>query len=153
MIKLARAIKIVLQSVRVSFPIFTATATINATAATFTASKNAPKVLDFLSLGNKGFKIKTNKNEGRKIPMVAAIAPEIPFICHPIKVAVDNTGPGVICPTATASINTCLVSQPFATNSESRKAKRTYPLPYKTAPTFKKVRNIFKLPIFIGSVA
>jgi len=50
------------------------------------------------------------------------IAPIIPFICQPIKVAVDKTGPGVICPTATASISTCLVNQPLATNSESRKA-------------------------------
>ena len=123
--KLARAITIVRQSVKVSFAMFTQTAIINATAATFTASKIAPIIFDCRILGINGFNIKTKRNEGRKIPRVAASAPVIPFICQPIKVAVDNTGPGVICPTATASINACLVSQPFATNSVSRKANKT----------------------------
>ncbi len=119
------AIKIVRQSVRVSLPMLIHTATIKATAATFTASKKAPITFDFRILGINGFKIRTKRNEGRKIPMVAAIAPVTPFICQPIKVAVDKTGPGVICPTATASIKACLVSQPFATNSVSRKANKT----------------------------
>jgi len=116
---------VVRQSVKEPFPIFIQTTNISATAAIFTASKIALIILDFLIFGIKGFKTKTNKKEGRNIPMVAAIAPVIPFICQPIKVAVDKTGPGVICPTATASINACLVNQPFATNSESRKANKT----------------------------
>ena len=95
-IKLVRAMTMVLQSVSVSFVISTHTATIKATAATFIASKMALIILDFLILGIKGFKINTNKNEGRKIPTVAARAPVKPFICQPINVAVDKTGPGVI---------------------------------------------------------
>lgn len=41
----------------------------------------------------------------------------------------DNTSPGVNCPTAMASINSCFVSKPVVTSSASRKANNTYPLP------------------------
>jgi hypothetical protein len=53
-------------------------------------------------------------------------------------VADENTGPGVNCPTAIACINCCLVSKPVATNSASKNANNTYPLPYRIAPIFKK---------------
>ncbi len=123
--KLAMAITMVRQSVSVSFVISMQTAMINATAATLTASKIAPMIFDFRILGINGFNSSTKRKEGRKMPIVAASAPAIPFICQPMKVAVDKTGPGVICPTATASIKACLVNQPFATNSVSRKANKT----------------------------
>ena len=90
------AITIVRQSTKVSFAMFMQTAIINATAATFTASKTERIILEFLIFGINGFNTNTNINEGKKIPIVAAIAPVIPFSCHPIKVAVDKTGPGVI---------------------------------------------------------
>lgn len=90
-IRLIITIKIVRQSVNVSFPISTQTATITATAAIFTASKNAAMIFDFRILGMSGFKIATKMKEGRKIPIVAAIAPQNPFNCQPINVAVDKT--------------------------------------------------------------
>ena len=124
-IKLATAIKIVRQSVKVSFPISIQTARIIATAPIFSASKNADIIFDFLIFGIKGLSTATNRNEGRKIPTVAAIAPQKPFNCQPIKVAVDKTGPGVNCPTAIASINCDLVSNPVLTNSASKKANKT----------------------------
>jgi hypothetical protein len=42
-----------------------------------------------------GFNSATKKKEGRKIPIEAARAPGRPAICHPMKVADENTGPGV----------------------------------------------------------
>ena len=129
LIILKQAISIVLQSVKVSFPISTQTAIITATAAMFMASKNAVKILDFRIFGTNGFKMETKMKEGRKIQIVAAIAPQKPPSCQPIKVAVDKTGPGVNWPTATASINSCRVSKPVLTNSASKNANNTYPLP------------------------
>lgn len=51
------------------------------------------------------------KKEGRKIPMVANTPPVVPWIRYPANVALDNIGPGVICPTAMASINCWWLSQ------------------------------------------
>ena len=68
-----------------------------------------------------------------------------------MKVAVDNTGPGVNCPIAIASMSSCRVNKSLATSSASKKANNTYPLPYNIAPTFKKVNNIFILPPVKGS--
>ena len=58
-------------------------------------SRNADINADFLSLGINGLRKATNKKEGAKIPAVAAIAPFIPLICQPMKVADEKTGPGV----------------------------------------------------------
>src|SRR5690606_30806822 len=124
-VKLITAIEMVRQSVSVSLPISTQTATITATAAMFTASKNAAITLDLRILGTRGFKMATKTKDGRKIPTVAAIAPKKPPNCQPMNVAVDKTGPGVNCPTATASINSCRVSNPVVTNSASRYANST----------------------------
>ena len=124
-IRLSSAISIVLQSVKVSFPISIQTATIKATAAMLTASRNEAMALDFLIFGMIGLRMATNINEGRNIPIVAAIAPQNPLSCQPINVAVESTGPGVNCPTATASISSCRVSSPVLTNSASRKANST----------------------------
>ena len=48
---------------------------------------------------------------------VASRAPGTPSNRYPMKVAVVKTGPGVICPTATASINCCSESITGPTNS------------------------------------
>ena len=90
-----------------------------------TVSKKADINFDLLSFGINGFNRATNKKEGRKIPMVAAMAPPAPPICQPMKVAEEKTGPGVNCPTAIASINCCFDSNPLLTNSASKKAKST----------------------------
>ena len=75
---LITAIVIVLQSTRVSQLIANKTATITATAATFTESRKALSSLDFLIRGTSGFKTRTNRKEGRNIPAVAANAPQKP---------------------------------------------------------------------------
>ena len=63
-----------------------------------------------------------------------------------MKVAVVKTGPGVNCPMATASISWLVViAGILSINSISRKASKTYPLPYKTEPIFKKIRKILVL--------
>lgn len=60
-------------------------------------------IFDFLNHGMSGLSSATNKNEGRNIPIVAAIAPDAPPIRQPINVADEKTGPAVNCPTAMAS--------------------------------------------------
>src|SRR3989337_194673 len=93
--KLIMAITTVLQSSNVIVPISITTAKIMATDAMLTVSKNADMILDFLSLGIRGFKKTTKTNDGKKIPIVAAKAPVNPPSCQPIKVADEKTGPGV----------------------------------------------------------
>lgn len=114
------AIKIALQSMSVSLPIIRSTASMTATAATFTESKKYRNTLDPCNLGSMGLSIITKIKDGRKIPAVAAIAPQNPESWYPMKVEVDNTGPGVNWPTAMASINSVRVSQPRVTSSASR---------------------------------
>ena len=70
----------VFQFVIVSVLISKTTAIIKAIAAIFTASKNEARILDFLSLGIRGFKISTKINDGKNTPKVAANAPQTPFI-------------------------------------------------------------------------
>ena len=106
-----------------------ATATMMATAATFTPSSSAPSKGFLRILWTRGLSSKTKINDGKNIPIVAAKAPCQQFSCQPMKVAVESTGPGVNCPAPTASIKPCCVSQPLSTKADSRKAKRTYPLP------------------------
>lgn len=72
------AIAMAFQSVREEVVIFTSTDTITATAATFTESKNPRRSADDRILGMSGFKIQTNRKEGRNIPKVAAAAPAHP---------------------------------------------------------------------------
>ena len=78
----------------------------------FIPSKNPEVILDFLSLGIKGFKAITNINDGRNIPSVDNTAPQKPAMKYPIAVAVVSTGPGVNCPIATASKRTPGVNHP-----------------------------------------
>ncbi len=119
------AIKMVRQSESVDSPISMITDKIIATETMLAVSKKAPITLDFLKRGISGLRSATNKKEGRNMPMVAATAPDTPPICQPIKVADENTGPGVNWPTAMASANCCCVSNPLLTNSASRKANKT----------------------------
>ena len=63
------------QSMRMSLHISIKTASIMATAATFTAFKKCLSIFEDCIFGMNGFNIKTNKNEGRNIPAVAAKAP------------------------------------------------------------------------------
>src|SRR6266850_445292 len=59
-----------------------------------------------------------------------------------MNVAVVNSGPGVICPTATASRSWASVSHPSrSTRSARRNASRTEPLPNSTEPIFRKTRK------------
>ncbi|CAD7811086.1 hypothetical protein CHRY9390_02298 [Chryseobacterium aquaeductus] len=74
------AIKTVRQSMMVSFAIVIQIAAIIATEATFTASKKADKLLEFLNFFINGFTKATKRNEGRKIAIVDKTAPETPLI-------------------------------------------------------------------------
>ena len=116
---------IVLQSNNVDLPSSTITDNIIAMETMFTVSKKALVIFDFLIRGMSGLSNATNKNEGRNIPIVAAIAPDASPICHPMNVAEEKTGPGVNCPTAMASTSCCFVSNPLLTSSASKKAKST----------------------------
>ena len=74
-----------------------------ATEAIFTPSRKAENKRDFRIFGRKTLfpeQMKDKINDGRKTAIVASIAPGAPFICQPIKVTDENTGPGVNCPTA-----------------------------------------------------
>ena len=74
----AMAITIALQSVRVWPARLTTTAAINPMALTLTASRKADITFDALSRGMNGFSIKTKRKEGRKMAIVATMAPRIP---------------------------------------------------------------------------
>ncbi len=139
--KLTTAIRILFQSSNVSLPISMITAKIIATEVMFTASKKSDITVDLLNTGIKGFNNFTKTKDGKKIPTVAAMAPLIPPICQPINVAEEKTGPGVNCPTAIASMSCCFESKPLLTSASSRNANRTYPLPYRIEPIFKKIQN------------
>ena len=89
--------------------------------AAFIAFRKAAIIFELRILRTRGFSNATNRNEGRNMPIVATIAPLMPFTWYPIKVTEENTGPGVNCPTAMASINCWREIMPLATNSESRR--------------------------------
>src|SRR5665213_470344 len=117
--------RIVRQSEMETLPIAKQIPKIIATDAIFTASRNDENIFEFLIFLAKGFNNAINKKEGKKIPRVATDAPVQPSIWYPINVTDEETGPGVNCPTAIASINCCLDIIPFETNSVSRKANST----------------------------
>lgn len=71
------------------------TASIKPREAAFKPSKNKPVFCELRRRGISGLDIATNTKDGRKIPRVANIAPGIPPVMYPMKVAVVNTGPGV----------------------------------------------------------
>lgn len=77
---LKTAIKIVRQSVMVSFPITKQMAAIIATDATFTASRNTENSLEFRIFFTIGFNNATNTKDGKKIPRVDTTAPQNPLI-------------------------------------------------------------------------
>ena len=70
----------VFQSINIVYPICKVTATIIATEAMFTASRNADAIFDLRNFGTNGLSNKTKINDGRNIPTVATIAPIIPSI-------------------------------------------------------------------------
>src|SRR5882672_6076906 len=84
---------------------------INATAAAFTPSRNAPAVGDFLNRGKNFAVTPTNTNAGKNIPTVASAAPFHPASTYPMNVDTVKNGPGVPWLTAIASINWLSVSQ------------------------------------------
>ena len=139
---LKQAIKTVRQSVTVSHAKSIHTVMMIANEAVFTPSRKAENNFDRRIRGNSGFDKATNTKEGRNTANVAITAPSSPFICQPINVTDEKTGPGVNCPTAMASTNCVRDNNPLATNSLSRKANSTYPLPYRIAPIFRKTRKI-----------
>src|SRR5208337_219198 len=125
-----------------AFPNCIATTAINASDPATTPSSAAAATADLRSRGISGPLAATSTNPGKKIPTVATAAPVQPATTYPINVPVVNTGPGVNCPTATASINCFSVSQcRRSTNSARRNASKTYPLPNTTDPTFRNDKN------------
>ena len=94
-------------------------AVINATEATFTASRNIENGIEFLIFFTIRFNNATNKNAGKNIPIVDTIAPKTPYNWYPIIVTDGKTGPGVNCPTAMACIKVAGDNKPFATSSAS----------------------------------
>ena len=67
-------------SVNEDKPSLNETTDINPKEAVLIPSKSLFIISDFINLLNIGFKISTSKNDGRKIPVVAAKAPPKPFI-------------------------------------------------------------------------
>src|SRR5688572_32626003 len=99
----------------------TATTAISATTAAFIPS-SAPRAQGLrLIRGSSGPRIATITNAGRKIATVASTPPTTPpttpppNFCapntYPTNVAVVSSGPGVTCPTAIASTNSCALNQ------------------------------------------
>ena len=77
------------------------------------------------------------------IANVASNAPVIPATLYPMKVAVINIGPGVICPIAIPSANSAEVSQfKFSTNNSCKAGITTYPPPNKVRLIPEKVDTI-----------
>ena len=86
---------------------------------------------------------------GVNMAMVANNAPMIPATLYPMKVAVMNIGPGVICPIAIPSANSAEVSQPkFSTNNSCKAGMTTYPPPNRVKLIPEKVDMIW---IFFGA--
>ncbi len=83
----------------------TVTPTTSASETTFTPSSSAPNHGDWRRRGTNGRTMATRMNAGRKMPIVAMMAPGTPPRMKPTNVAEVNNGPGVICPTTMASSN------------------------------------------------
>ena len=116
----------VMGSIIAAWPSCQVTAAIKPREATLPPSKKLPAQVDWRNLGMIGLLIATKIKDGRKMPRVARRAPGVPPRMNPINVAVVKTGPGVICPMATASMSCLSVSHPRRlTKSARRKAKRT----------------------------
>ena len=77
---LMMAIKTVLQSIIVSFPIATQIETIIAIEATLTASKKVENTAELRIFFTNGFSKATKINEGKKMAIVDSNAPEKPLI-------------------------------------------------------------------------
>lgn len=82
-----------------------------ATAATLVPSRNPASKGDLRIRAMSGRVAATSTKPGKKIPNVASAAPFAPNSRYPMNVAVVKTGPGVSCPTATASRSCASVIQ------------------------------------------
>lgn len=89
------AIAALVTSIMTARPIANVTTAISATDATTMPSRNAPALVDARMRGTNGPLIATNMKAGRKMPIVATIAPLGPASIQPRKVAVEKTGLGV----------------------------------------------------------
>jgi len=83
------------------------TTPISASEATLIPSTMCPAVGEERSFGSRGAVNGDEEECGKKTPSVATSAPLPPCRTYPMNVAVVKTGPGVTCPTATASNNCC----------------------------------------------
>jgi len=101
------------------------TITISAIEPLDTPRKNAENVLERCDNATTRSIKPANTKDGPNIPSVATAAPVIPAMCHPMNVAVVNTGPGVNWPTEMASSNTSDVIHPRSTTSLSRNTNST----------------------------
>ncbi len=88
------------------------TPAISATAAELRPSRAAAVTARLRSLAISGSRRAVITKAGRKIATVATTAPGTPRSRYPMKVAVVNSGPGVIWPMATASRICPSVSHP-----------------------------------------
>ena len=77
--KLIINIRVVYQLVMEFLANFKVTKAINAREAKFTPSRILEKTFELLNFGITGFRKRTNIKEGKNIPIVAKIAPEVPF--------------------------------------------------------------------------
>ena len=89
--------------VRLPMPRETQTASINPRAPAFTPFKKLRATGERRNIGMSGLLSSTKMKEGRKIPMVATMAPGSPSRSYPMNVAVDRMVPGVKCPIEIAS--------------------------------------------------
>ena len=77
------------------------------------------------------------------MPIVAAKAPDNPAILNPKNDTAIVTGPGVICPNVTASLNVFISIHPNRlTKSASKNGNATRPVPKTIAPILKHILNI-----------
>ena len=123
---LTNTIARVITSTSAAFPNSSNTQAISPTDAAVTPSRKALPTTERLTRGNSGPLSATKIQPGKKIPNVATAAPGMPAAKYPINVAVVNTGPGVTCPTATASNNSVAFNQcRCVTKSACKNANKT----------------------------
>ena len=110
------------QSITAARPSCQVTAAIRASDAALTPSRKPEAQGEFRNLGMNGLLINTKTKAGKKIPMVASIAPDEPATTYPIKVAVVKTGPGKLA--YRNCIEKLLVGKPVPTVHEISSEKR-----------------------------
>src|ERR1044071_284550 len=85
------------------------------------------------------------------VARAATTAPQNPPTRYPMNPTVITTGPGVIIATATASRNSCSLSQPYSlTTPPYKNGTMASPLPKTNAPAF--VKNQASCQSFVSNV-